>query len=199
MMAIRVLLDHGVQADHIIFAAFVVASGGGIVAIQEAFPGVRVVTAAVDAVLKEAWVGDARTGRRVWHIEPGMGHIGKFTFPTQLVAHPDLCCFFKGIGITEPESVSASNIRHHFVTLVDASIVSVVWVAQVVPLGIKDVKIGSPQDESDGPDAFSRTASLHMPEPEGARDNSQAADLGPRTDLSFLPTTSSSLHLSPWL
>lgn len=147
MMAIRVLLDHGVQADHIIFAAFVVASGGGIVAIQEAFPGVRVVTAAVDAVLKEAWVGDARTGRRVWHIEPGMGHIGEFVSLSQdypeVVAYPDLCCFFKGIGITEPESVSVSNtsIRPHFVMLVDASIVSVVWVAQVVPPGIKDIRL----------------------------------------------------------
>jgi uridine kinase len=77
MMAIRVLLDHGVSAGHIIFATFLVASGGGIITIQEAFPGVRVVTAAVDARLKEAWVGDANTGRRVWHVEPGMGHLGQ--------------------------------------------------------------------------------------------------------------------------
>jgi uridine kinase len=83
MMAIRVLLDHGVLPSHIIFAAFVVASGasGGIFTIQNAFPGVRVVTGAVDSELREAWVGDgeegeAGSGRKVWHIEPGMGHIG---------------------------------------------------------------------------------------------------------------------------
>jgi len=77
MMAIRFLLDHGTTADHIIFATFLVASGGGILTIQEAFPGIRVVTAAVDAKLNEAWVGDAKTGRRVWHVEPGMGHLGE--------------------------------------------------------------------------------------------------------------------------
>ncbi|KAF8322524.1 PRTase-like protein [Clavulina sp. PMI_390] len=76
MMAIRVLLDHGVPADHIIFVTFLVAKGGGIVTMQEAFPGIKVVTAAVDAKLKEGWVGDAKTGRKVWNVEPGMGHLG---------------------------------------------------------------------------------------------------------------------------
>lgn len=80
MMAISVLVDHGIPPSHIIFAAFVVASSGGILTIQNAFPGIRVVTGAVDSELREAWIGgeegEDEDGRRVWHIEPGMGHIG---------------------------------------------------------------------------------------------------------------------------
>ncbi len=90
MMAIRVLLDHGVPASQIIFCTFLVAADGGVHHIQEAFPGVRMVTGAVDGRVVEAWIGDdttqpmtgiqqsGQTGtrRKVWNIEPGMGHIG---------------------------------------------------------------------------------------------------------------------------
>lgn len=75
-MAIRVLLDHGVLPEHIIFAAFVVAADGGIVTVRRAFPGVRIITGAIDAKLVEGWVGDPKDGRKVWNIVPGMGHIG---------------------------------------------------------------------------------------------------------------------------
>ncbi|KAJ3537673.1 hypothetical protein NM688_g6646 [Phlebia brevispora] len=87
-MAIRILLDHGVPQDHIIFVTFLVAKQGGIVVIQKAFPQVKIVCSAVDEHLSERWlevmdadsegegVDDDAGGRKVWVIEPGMGHIG---------------------------------------------------------------------------------------------------------------------------
>ena len=88
-MAIRVLLDHGVRQDRIVFVTFLVARSGGIVVLQKAFPQVKIVCSAVDEHLSERWleVMDADSegegldedtdGRKVWVIEPGMGHIGK--------------------------------------------------------------------------------------------------------------------------
>lgn len=84
-MAIRVLLDHGVLPEHIIFVTFLVARTGGIHMLQRAFPGVRIVCAAVDDELREMWLadvdeGDGKTateGRKAWVVEPGMGHIGR--------------------------------------------------------------------------------------------------------------------------
>lgn len=84
-MAIRVLLDHGVRQDHIIFVTFLVARKGGICVLRNAFPDVKVVCGAVDEGLMETWleaveqseedpVGAER--RKVWVVEPGMGQIG---------------------------------------------------------------------------------------------------------------------------
>jgi uracil phosphoribosyltransferase len=82
-MAIRVLLDHGVLQDHIIFVTFLVARGGGISVLRRAFPEVKIVTGAVDGDMREAWVdvteGDgyfAHEVQRCWIMEPGMGQIG---------------------------------------------------------------------------------------------------------------------------
>jgi len=83
-MAIRVLLDHGVHQDHIIFVTFLVARTGGIYGLQRAFPHVKIVCAAVDDSLHEMWLEHenaddgrmASEGRKVWVLEPGMGHIG---------------------------------------------------------------------------------------------------------------------------
>ncbi|OCH86072.1 armadillo/beta-catenin/plakoglobin [Obba rivulosa] len=83
-MAIRVLLDHGVLPEHIIFVTFLVARSGGIHVLQRAFPGVRIVCAAIDDELREMWLpgvdeGDGKAvteGRKAWVVEPGMGHIG---------------------------------------------------------------------------------------------------------------------------
>lgn len=83
-MAIRVLLDHGVPQDHIIFVTFLVAQCGGISLLQRAFPRVHVVCGAVDSGLRETWLegvdeGEGQggaEGRKVWVVEPGMGHIG---------------------------------------------------------------------------------------------------------------------------
>jgi len=52
-MAIRVLLDHGVQESRIIFVAFLVALAGGLSALRRAFPDVHIITGAVDGVLAE--------------------------------------------------------------------------------------------------------------------------------------------------
>lgn len=83
-MAIRVLLDHGVQQDHIIFVTFLVARGGGIPVLHRAFPGVRIVCGAADEELREAWLdvyetedGSGAIQRKAWFVEPGMGQIGK--------------------------------------------------------------------------------------------------------------------------
>lgn len=84
-MAIRVLLDHGVRQDHIIFITFLVARKGGISSLQRAFPAVRIVCGAVDDIIHEEWLGDKyegeedhqqTEGRKIWVIEPGMGQIG---------------------------------------------------------------------------------------------------------------------------
>ncbi|KAJ8588445.1 P-loop containing nucleoside triphosphate hydrolase protein [Rhizopogon salebrosus TDB-379] len=84
-MAIRTLLDHGVQQDHIIFVTFLVARNGGVTILQRAFPKVKIVTGAVDEGLREAWLdhyneqGEGQSegdGRKVWIVEPGMGQIG---------------------------------------------------------------------------------------------------------------------------
>lgn len=83
-MAIRVLLDHGVQQDHIIFVTFLVARKGGICVLRTAFPDVKIVCGAVDEDLRETWLeatedGEGISGaeaRKVWVVEPGMGHIG---------------------------------------------------------------------------------------------------------------------------
>ncbi|KAF9243520.1 uracil phosphoribosyltransferase-domain-containing protein [Melanogaster broomeanus] len=81
-MAIRTLLDHGVQQEHIIFVTFLVARIGGLSVLQRAFPKVRIISGAVDEGLREAWLepyhseGEGQDGRKVWIMEPGMGHIG---------------------------------------------------------------------------------------------------------------------------
>lgn len=92
-MAIRVLLDHGIRQDHIIFVTFLVAQKGGICVLRKAFPQVQVVCGAVDEGLRETWLeaieeGEGQDGaeaRKVWVVEPGMGHIGVFShFPSVL-------------------------------------------------------------------------------------------------------------------
>ncbi|KAH9928598.1 armadillo/beta-catenin/plakoglobin [Fomitopsis serialis] len=81
-MAIRMLLDHGVPQDHIIFVTFLVARCGGISVLQRAFPNVKIVCGAVDDHLREMWLEGVdedeqpAEGRKVWVVEPGMGHIG---------------------------------------------------------------------------------------------------------------------------
>ncbi|THH33197.1 hypothetical protein EUX98_g984 [Antrodiella citrinella] len=80
-MAIRILLDHGVRQDHIIFVTFLVARKGGICVLRRAFPDVKVVCGAVDDGLRETWLEaieerEGHTGaeaRKVWVVEPGMG------------------------------------------------------------------------------------------------------------------------------
>ncbi|KAG8213128.1 uracil phosphoribosyltransferase-domain-containing protein [Butyriboletus roseoflavus] len=84
-MAIRTLLDHGIRQDHIIFVTFLVAHNGGVSVLHRAFPKVKIICGAVDEGLREAWLEHYHSegeghhygdGRKVWIMEPGMGHIG---------------------------------------------------------------------------------------------------------------------------
>ncbi|KAI0078825.1 armadillo/beta-catenin/plakoglobin [Panus rudis PR-1116 ss-1] len=83
-MAIRVLLDHGVREEHIIFVTFLVARNGGVHSLRRVFPRVKIICGAIDEGLRETWL-EALHGpngqteaeaRKVWVVEPGMGHIG---------------------------------------------------------------------------------------------------------------------------
>lgn len=63
LMAVRVLLDHGVPEDHIVICTILVSKIGGVWALQAAFPRVRVVSAAADDGLEERWE-ETNDGRR---------------------------------------------------------------------------------------------------------------------------------------
>uniref|UniRef100_A0A0W0EXS7 Uridine kinase n=1 Tax=Moniliophthora roreri TaxID=221103 RepID=A0A0W0EXS7_MONRR len=86
-MSIRVLLDHGVKQDHIIFVTFLVARKGGISVLQRAFPDVKIVCGAVDDEMREVRLerpidedGSVVNGprrKKAWVMEPGMGQIGQ--------------------------------------------------------------------------------------------------------------------------
>ncbi|VDC04789.1 unnamed protein product [Peniophora sp. CBMAI 1063] len=87
-MAIRVLLDHGIKQNHIIFVTFLVARRGGIAHLRRAFPEVHIVTGAVDEGLRELWLENTDPAdddilspseencQKAWVIQPGMGQIG---------------------------------------------------------------------------------------------------------------------------
>ncbi|KAF8206395.1 armadillo/beta-catenin/plakoglobin [Mycena galopus ATCC 62051] len=79
-MAVRILLDHGVKPQHIIFVTFLVARGGGVSVLRRAFPDIKIVTAGVDDVVQEGWIDGSQgegnpQSRQVWSILPGLGQI----------------------------------------------------------------------------------------------------------------------------
>jgi uridine kinase len=91
LMACRTLLDHGVKEENILFCALLVSRWGGIWAIRNAFPRVRVACSAVDDEM-EARVEDGKKvstsslasyrrkilmrWEKVFAILPGMGSFG---------------------------------------------------------------------------------------------------------------------------
>lgn len=82
-MSIRVLLDHGVRQDHIIFVTFLVARRGGVSVLRRAFPEIKIVCGGVDDEMREGWLEGYRVegnpegkGRKCWLMQPGMGQIG---------------------------------------------------------------------------------------------------------------------------
>jgi hypothetical protein len=109
-MAIRVLLDHGVNPAHIIFVAFLVARSGGVALLRRTFPEVNIVTGAVDDGLREVWLENAERRaafpdedgfdnaqqHKAWVVEPGMGHIGKLPLFTPEASQPQR--FWQVIG-----------------------------------------------------------------------------------------------------
>ncbi|KAI8062516.1 uracil phosphoribosyltransferase-domain-containing protein [Gongronella butleri] len=72
LMAIRVLLDHDVPEENIIFLTFL-AAPVGLNVIKKAFPKVKIVTSMVDPVLSK---------EKLW-IEPGIGNFGDRYFGTE--------------------------------------------------------------------------------------------------------------------
>ncbi|ORZ16265.1 uridine kinase [Absidia repens] len=72
LMAIRVLLDHDVSEENIIFLTFLSAPVG-LNVIKKAFPRVKIVTSMVDPVLSK---------EKLW-IEPGIGNFGDRYFGTE--------------------------------------------------------------------------------------------------------------------
>ena len=62
-MAIRVLLDHGVPQERIVFIALLASAKGGIHALLKAFPRVRIVVAGVDPGLRKTRVPIHTTDR----------------------------------------------------------------------------------------------------------------------------------------
>lgn len=73
LMAVRVLLDHGVPEDHILLCALLVSKVGGVWALRRAYPKVRVVCSMADEGLVER-VEETKEGpKKVFAIEPGFG------------------------------------------------------------------------------------------------------------------------------
>ncbi|CAO3572297.1 unnamed protein product [Mortierella alpina] len=72
LMAIRVLLDHEVPEDRIIFLSFL-AGPQGLHAISSAFPKVKIVTSFIDPVLNTDTL----------YLEPGLGNFGDRYFGTE--------------------------------------------------------------------------------------------------------------------
>jgi len=77
IMAIRVLLDHGVREDRIIFVTILAAPRGAYV-LNRLFPKVKIVSGGADPNLRPIWIPDNGDdeGRTILCIEPGMGHVG---------------------------------------------------------------------------------------------------------------------------
>lgn len=89
-MSIRILIDHGVKEEHIIFVTFLVARSGGVSVLQRAFPNVRIVCGAVDDEMREGWLEGYRgegnpegRGRKCWVMQPGIGQIGKLGYKSR--------------------------------------------------------------------------------------------------------------------
>jgi hypothetical protein len=88
-MAIRVLLDHGVPENQIIFVTILVARTGGLAVLERAFPQVKVVAGAVDENVEERWLSShvdsedeplSADASKYWVITPGMGQLGTAYF-----------------------------------------------------------------------------------------------------------------------
>lgn len=56
LMAVRILLDHGVPEENIILVVVLLSRAGGIHHLCKVFPKIKVLTSAVDDGLKELWI-----------------------------------------------------------------------------------------------------------------------------------------------
>lgn len=84
LMAIRILVEHGVSENHILFLTFLAVQNKGLSVLQNAFPNIVIVTGTLDPDLHEGFAlsneESSTTGRRVWVIRPGMGNLGALTY-----------------------------------------------------------------------------------------------------------------------
>lgn len=71
MMAIRVLLDHDVTEENILLVSLLMAESG-VHSIAYAFPGVKIVTSALDPEINERF-----------YVLPGIGNFGDRYFGTE--------------------------------------------------------------------------------------------------------------------
>ncbi|CEQ41542.1 SPOSA6832_03254, partial [Sporobolomyces salmonicolor] len=77
LMAVRLLLDHGVQEDRIVFCCILVSKVGGVWALKRAFPKVRIACSAVDEGLEERIEQTADGSKKIFTILPGLGSFGE--------------------------------------------------------------------------------------------------------------------------
>ncbi|GAA6021657.1 hypothetical protein JCM10207_008103 [Rhodosporidiobolus poonsookiae] len=77
LMAVRILLDHGVREENIIICCILVAKVGGVWALKRAFPNVRVACSAADEGLEERWEKTpSGENKKIFTICPGLGSFG---------------------------------------------------------------------------------------------------------------------------
>ncbi|GAA5906181.1 hypothetical protein JCM6882_006069 [Rhodosporidiobolus microsporus] len=77
LMAVRILLDHGVKEENIVVCCIIVAKVGGVWALKRAFPNVRIATSAADEGLEERWEkSPSGEKKKIFTILPGCGSFG---------------------------------------------------------------------------------------------------------------------------
>ncbi|GAA6059752.1 hypothetical protein JCM10212_001960 [Sporobolomyces blumeae] len=77
LMAVRILLDHGVREENIIICCILVSKVGGVWALKRAFPKVKIACSAADEGLEER-VETTQDGKKkkIFTILPGLGSFG---------------------------------------------------------------------------------------------------------------------------
>lgn len=76
LMAVRILLDHGVREENIVFCCILVSKVGGVWALKRAFPRVRIACSAADNGLEERWEKGTNGDKKIFTILPGLGSFG---------------------------------------------------------------------------------------------------------------------------
>ncbi|WWC90457.1 uridine kinase [Kwoniella dendrophila CBS 6074] len=83
MMAIRVLLDHGIKATNIIFLTYLITESA-IHSVHRAFPEVQIVTAAIDPELSEMRIPYDPSSLQLGE------SLGEADFATKTISHPNM-------------------------------------------------------------------------------------------------------------
>ncbi|KAL7337475.1 armadillo beta-catenin plakoglobin [Rhodotorula toruloides] len=83
LMAVRILLDHGVKEENIIFCCILVSKVGGVWALKRAFPKVRIACSAADDGLEERVEKTHGGEKKIFTILPGLGSFGDRFFRSE--------------------------------------------------------------------------------------------------------------------